>query len=53
MVTVVRRRLNTGIWPLSRGTKIAAWIRSSGRDARDSDPSTKSSVLTAMLHKTP
>jgi Na+/proline symporter len=38
---------------LSRGTKIDAWMRSSGTDARDSEPNTKNSVLTDKLHRTP
>ena len=49
----VRKRRRLGIGPASRGTKIDAWMRSSGTDARDSEPSTKNSVLIERLHSTP
>ena len=49
----VRKRRRLGIGLASRGTKIDAWMRSSGTDARDSEPSTKNSVLIDRLHSTP
>ena len=49
----VRKRRRLGIGPASRGTKIDAWMRSSGTDARDSEPRTKNRVLIDRLHITP
>ena len=49
----VRKRFRLGIGLASRGTKIDAWMRSSGTDARDSEPSTKNSRLIDRLHMTP
>ena len=48
-----RKRPATASVRASRGTKIAAWMRSSGTGARDSEPSTKNSVLIDRLHNTP
>ena len=53
IVTAVRNLRKVGIGLVSRGTKIAAWIRSSGTEPRDSDPRTRKSVLIARLHMTP
>ena len=44
-MTAVRKRRRLGIGLASRGTKIEAWMRSSGTDARDSEPSTKNSSV--------
>ena len=52
-MTAVRKRRRLGIGLASRGTKIDAWMRSSGTEARDSEPSTKNSVLIDRLHMTP